>query len=202
MPLIEGTDGVRKMSKSFDNYVGLTEPADQMFGKLMSLPDELIAKYELLVHRPRPPRTTLVSSRGLATDRFIPTRRSGAWRAPIVELYHGAGAGATAEAAFDRVHKERDLPQDVPERPVPSSVMRTDDEGRPFLYVPALLHALGVADSRSEAGRKLTEGAVRVNGERETRDRIPLEGQSLGPYAGSIWQIGRRRFAKVGEVTP
>ena len=50
--------------------------------------------------------------------------------------------------------------------------MRTDDEGRPFLYVPALLHALGVADSRSEAGRKLTEGAVRVNGERETRDPI------------------------------
>jgi tyrosyl-tRNA synthetase len=117
-------------------------------------------------------------------------------------LYHGAGAAKAAEEAFDRVHKQRDLPDEIPERPVPAEVIRTDDDGAHFLNVPALLEALGIADSRSEARRKLAEGGVKVNGRAEARERIPLAEPDLGPYAGSVWQIGRRRFAKVGSITP
>jgi tyrosyl-tRNA synthetase len=120
--------------------------------------------------------------------------------ATIVSLYHGPEAATAAEEAFDRVHKQRDLPDDIPEVPVPNEVIRTD-EGSAFLYVPALLEALGLVASRSEGGRMLAQGGVRVNGETESRDRIPLEGNDLGAYAGSVWQVGRRRFARVGPVT-
>jgi len=84
---------------------------------------------------------------------------------------------------------------------VPASVIRVDDDGSHFLYVPALLEALGLVASRSEGGRKLAQGGVRVNGETESRDRIPLERNDLGDYAGSVWQLGRRTFARVGPVT-
>jgi len=202
MPLIEGLDGVRKMSKSLDNYVGLTEPAAEMFGKLMSLPDGLIAKYELLCTDLGPGDNGRVVA-GLADGSIHPNAEKRRMARAIVELYHGAGSGETAEAAFDHVHKQRELPDDVPEVAVPASVVRTAEDGTSFLYVPALLEALGIAESRSQASRKLAEGAVRMNGERETRERIPLVApQGIDNYVGTVWQIGRRQFAKFGVVTP
>jgi tyrosyl-tRNA synthetase len=201
MPLLEGLDGVRKMSKSLDNYVALTDPPEEMFGKLMSLPDGLIAKYELLCTDLGPREHARVTA-ALADGSIHPNQEKRRMARTIVDLYHGLGSGEEAEAHFDRVHRQHALPDEVPERDVPRTVMRTDDDGAWFLYVPALLEALAIADSRSEARRKLAEGGVKVNGAAEARESIPLDGPDLGPYAGSVWQIGRRRFAKVGSLTP
>jgi tyrosyl-tRNA synthetase len=201
-PLLEGLDGVRKMSKSLDNYVALTDPPNEMFERLMSLSsDDLIPKYELLCTDLGPADNARVVA-GLADGSIHPNQEKRRMAATIVELYHGPEAATVAQAAFDRIHKQRHLPHDIPELPVPSTVIRADDEGSPFLYVPALLEALGLVASRSEGGRMLAQGGVRVNGETESRDRIPLERNDLGAYAGSVWQVGRRRFARVGPVPP
>ena len=200
--LLEGLDGVRKMSKSLDNYVALTDPPEEMFEKLMSLQsDALIPKYELLCTDLGPEDHARVAA-GLADGSIHPNHEKRRMARAIVDQYHGAGAGEAAEAAFDRVHKRRELPEEVPERSVPPTVMRTDADRGWFLYVPALLEALGVVESRSEARRLLAQGGVRVDGESESREQIPLEGQDLGPFIGSVWQVGRRRFARVGPVSP
>jgi len=200
--LLEGLDGVRKMSKSLDNYVALTDPPDEMFEKLMSLQsDALIPKYELLCTDLGPADHARVVA-GLADGSIHPNHEKRRMARTVVDRYHGAGAGEAAEAAFDRVHKRRELPEEVPERPVPATVIRTDPHRGWFLYVPALLEALGVVESRSEARRLLAQGGVRVDGESESREQIPLEGQDLGPFIGSVWQVGRRRFARVGPVSP
>jgi tyrosyl-tRNA synthetase len=200
-PLLEGLDGVRKMSKSFDNYVALTDPPNEMFERLMSLSsDDLIPKYELLCTDLGAADNARVVA-GLADGSIHPNQEKRRMAGAIVQLYHGHDAAAAAEEAFDRVHKQRDLPEEIPETPVPASVIRVDDDGSHFLYVPALLEALGLVASRSEGGRMLAQGGVRVNGETESRDRIPLERNDLGAHAGSVWQVGRRKFARVGPVT-
>jgi len=198
VPLIEGLDGVRKMSKSFDNYVGLTEPADEMFGKLMSLPDGLIAKYELLCTDLGAADNARVVA-GLADGSIHPNAEKRRMARTIVERYHGQGSGEAAEAGFDKVHKKHETPDEVPEVSVPSSVVRTDEHGSSFLYVPALLEALGLVASRSEGSRKLAQGGVRVNGKPESRDRIPA-GADVGEYLGTVWQVGRRKFARIVSI--
>jgi len=199
VPLIEGLDGERKMSKSFDNYVGLTEPADEMFGKLMSLPDKLIAKYELLCTDLGPADHQRVVA-GLADGSIHPNAEKRRMARTVVERYHGSGSGAAAELAFDQVHKRRELPADIVERSVPATVIRTDEAGTPFLYVPALLEALDIVESRSEGARLLAQGGVRMNGETETRERIALEEGEGAQFVGSVWQVGRRRFAKIVSI--
>jgi tyrosyl-tRNA synthetase len=202
MPLLEGLDGVRKMSKSLDNYVALTDPPEEMFEKLMSLQsDALIPKYELLCTDFGVEDHTRVVA-GLADGSIHPNQEKRRMARAVVDLFHGVGAGDAAEAAFDRVHKRRELPEEIPERSVPSTVMRTDADGVWFLSVPVLLEALGVVESRSEARRLLAQGGVRVDGRSESREQIPLPGPDLGPFVGSVWQVGRRRFARVGSVSP
>ena len=200
MPLIEGLDGVRKMSKSFDNYVGLTEPGHEQFGKLMSLPDGLIAKYELLC-TPFGPEDHARVVPGLADGSIHPNAEKRRMARAIVDLYHGPGAGSAAEEAFDRVFRAHDLPDDVPEVDVPVSVFSSSDAGAGAgsLYVPALLEALGLVESRSEARRLLAQGGVKRDGRPLRMDEEAIEG---GPDAlsGSVFQVGRRRFAKVGRV--
>src|SRR5256714_8683779 len=102
MPLIEGTDGVRKMSKSYDNYVALTDPPDEMFGKLMSIPDELIDKYTEL-------STDLEPAGGHPAERKRRLARA------VVDLYHGPGSGQEAEKRFDQVFKRKEVPDDIQE---------------------------------------------------------------------------------------
>src|SRR3954452_2381965 len=199
MPLIEGLDGVRKMSKSFDNYVGLTEPADEMFGKLMSLPDGLIAKYELLCADLGAADHARVVE-GLADGSIHPNAEKRRMARTIAERYRGPGSGDAAEAAFDKVFREHETPSDIPERSVPQTVIRADETGSWFLHVPALLEALHIVDSRSEGARLLAQGGIRVNGQAESRERIPLEGGDAAPFVGSIWQVGRRKFAKIVSI--
>ncbi len=191
MPLIEGLDGVRKMSKSFDNYIALREPAEAMFGQLMSIPDELIAKYELLCTDFGPEDHARVVA-GLADGSIHPNAEKRRLAAAVVDLYHGAGAGQAAEEAFDRVFKQHDIPEDVPEVSLPADLVR---EGR--IWLPKALVAAGLASSNAEARRAVEQGGVRLNGEPLTDPDAEV---SVDDLVGAVLQLGRRRFARLVSI--
>ncbi|MEP6758657.1 MAG: tyrosine--tRNA ligase [Actinomycetota bacterium] len=190
-PLLEGLDGVRKMSKSFDNYVGLTEPAEEMFGKLMSILDTLIAKYELLCTDLGPDDNVRVVS-GLADGSIHPNAEKRRLARAVVDLYHGAGSGEIAEESFDRVFKQHDLPMDIPEVSLPGDLIR---EGK--VWLPKLLVAAGLAASNAEARRAIEQGGVRLDGEPLTHPDEELE---LDNLIGHVVQLGRRRFARIASI--
>ena len=198
LPLLEGTDGVRKMSKSLDNYVALTEPPDEMFGKLMRIPDHLIPKFLRLTTDTAPEEIEEIE-RGLQDGSVHPAAAKRRLAAAVVDLYHGPGAGSDAGARFDLVHKDRRVPEDVAEIEVPGGVFGRDD-GAWTVSVPALLEALGLAASRSEARRLLAQGGVKRDGEPVAEETIPIRGDPPGELRGSVWQVGRRRFARLTDV--
>jgi tyrosyl-tRNA synthetase len=187
-PLLEGTDGVRKMSKSFDNYVGLTEPADEMFGKLMRVPDELIGRYLRLTSDLLAAEVDGVEA-GLADGSVVAVEAKRRLASEIVDLYHGAGEGEAAQERFDRVHRDRELPRDVPEAAIPPEAL----EGG-TVWLPRLLVALGRAASNGEARRLVEQGGVRLDGEvvdDASRELAPEE------LRGRVLQVGRRWFARL-----
>ena len=198
MPLLEGTDGVRKMSKSLDNYIGLTEPPDEMFGKLMRIPDGLIAKYARLAGPVEGGDDPEEIERGLSDGSLHPNDAKRRLAREIVELYHGPGEGQAAEERFNLVHRERALPDDVPEVSIPADLVR-EGSGAAVVYVPALLKALGLVTSTSEARRLQAQGGVRKDGEPVTEEELRIDGGG-SRLAGSVWQVGRRRFARVRDL--
>jgi tyrosyl-tRNA synthetase len=177
MPLLEGTDGARKMSKSLGNYIALTEEPDEMFGKLMRVPDELIGKYRSLLTD-----ATEESSRG-------PAEAKRAMARAVVDAFHPEGAGKEAEAAFDRIHRDRELPADVEEFEIPAEVIQ---EGR--VWLPRLLVATGFASSNAEARRLLEQGGVSLDGDalEDPGDELPVS-----ELRGKVLQRGRRRFLRL-----
>jgi tyrosyl-tRNA synthetase len=198
LPLLEGTDGVRKMSKSLDNYIALTEPPDDMFGKLMRIPDQLITKY-LRLAAPMDPAEVGAVERGLADGTLHPNEAKRRLAREVVDLYHGVGAGATAEERFNVVHREREIPDEINDVRVPASVFDEKEGGR-VAYVPALLEAMGLVGSRSEARRLQAQGGVRVDGEQVTDETIPIRGEPPGQLGGTVWQVGRRKFARLAGI--
>jgi tyrosyl-tRNA synthetase len=198
MPLLEGLDGVQKMSQSLGNYVGIDEPPGEMFGKLMSIPDALIAKYELLCTDLGPEDNARVAA-GLEDGSIHPNAEKRRMARAVVELYHGPGTGGAAEAAFDRVFKRHETPEDVADREVPRSLFAQED-GVWVVHVPALLEALGLVASRSEARRLQAQGGVRRDGRRASAEDLRIDGDPPGDLAGSVWQVGKRRFARVSGI--
>jgi len=188
MPLLEGTDGSRKMSKSLGNYVGITEPPDEMFGKLMSIPDTLIVKYLRLC-------TDLGSEeldgieRGLADGSAHPGDEKRRLARTVVDLYHGRGAGVAAEARFDQVFRERELPDQIPEMILPEQAFV---DGKTIL--PRLLVAVGLASSNSDGRRKVEGGAVRLNQEQKSD---PWQEYAPDDLVGVVLQVGSRRFVRL-----
>jgi tyrosyl-tRNA synthetase len=173
MPLLIGTDGERKMSKSYGNYVGVTDSPSEMYGRTLSIPDALLENwYGLLLGEPVP-------------DALGPRDAKRALARRIVERYHDADGAREAEAAFDRVHVRGELPEEIePVRFAPADGV---------VHLPALVAAaFGV--STSDARRGLRQGAVRLDGE-------PVAGEALDvPVAeidGRVLQYGKRRFARV-----
>jgi len=187
-PLLEGTDGERKMSKSFDNYVGLTDPPEEMFGKLMRIPDHLIAKYLLLCADLDPEEVAKIEN-GLGDGTQRPVEQKRLLAREVVDLYHGPGAGAEAEARFDLVHKEHEIPEDVAEAPIPESVVR---DGR--VWLPRLLAVLGLVASNAEGRRTIEQGGVRIAG-RPVED--PDSEVLVDALRGRVVQIGRRKFVRL-----
>ena len=200
MPLLEGLDGVQKMSQSLGNYVGVDEPPEDMFGKLMSIPDQLIAKYELLCTDLGADDNARVSV-GLAEGSLHPNEEKRRMARTIVDLYHGPGEGEAAERRFDLIHKEHGIPEDPPDVRVPMSVFRKEQDGMWSVHVPALLEAMGLVSSRSEARRLQAQGGVRMDGQAQASEDLPIEGEPPGAISGSVWQVGRRRFARLAGMT-
>ncbi len=175
-PILPGLDGTRRMAKSLGNYVGVTDPPDEMFGKLMSVPDPAMATYYalLLGEEPDPAAAPVEQKRTLA-------RR-------IVERFHGLPAAPEAEAGFDRVHKQHMPPEHVEE----ISLSRAGLAGGP-VHLPALL-ADHFGTSRSEARRLLAQGGVRVDGDPIPAGDLDVPADRLD---GAILQVGRRKFRRI-----
>jgi tyrosyl-tRNA synthetase len=187
-PLLEGLDGVRKMSKSLDNWVGITEPPDEQFGKLMSIPDELIVRYVRLCTPVDAAEADRIE-RGLADGSLHPNDEKRRMARSIVDLYHGEGAGASAEARFDRVHREGSLPEEVPEVVIPETAVRAGT-----VWVPRLLVSIGFASSNGEARRAVQGGGVRLDGAvlADPEGELPIDA-----LRGKVLALGKRRFARL-----
>jgi tyrosyl-tRNA synthetase len=188
MPLLPGTDGDRKMSKSFGNDIGLTEPPEEQFGKTMSIPDELIAMWFRLCTDLSPEDVDAIE-KGLGDSSLHPAEQKRRLAREIVRLYHGEKAAAAAEERFDTVHREHEIPGDVPEVAIPSEAIR---EGR--VWLPRLLAETGLATSNADARRLIEGGGVRLDGEILTDPDDDLPADSL---RGRVLQVGRRRFVRV-----
>ncbi len=189
-PLIEGTDGVRKMSKSLDNWIGITEAPDDMFGKLMRIPDALIVKY-LRLCTPIDPAEVEAVEVGLADGSRHPNDEKRRLAQEIVDLYHGVGSGAAAEERWDHVHRERELPEEIAEVPIADTWSR-DAAGT--LWLPEVIRGAGMATSNSEARRLIAQGGVRLDGEPVTDPERRFTPDEL---RGTVLQVGRRRFARL-----
>jgi tyrosyl-tRNA synthetase len=176
VPLLTGTDGARKMSKSFDNYIGVTEPPEEMYGKTMRIPDESLQTwYSLLL--------------GSSVPAGVPARDAKrALARALVEHFHGAAAAADAERDFDRRFVERGIPDDVPDVQWP--------RGDGSVHLPALLgQAFGI--SSSEARRGLAHGGVRLDGVAVGNGALDV---GVDEVDGKVVQLGKRRFARVKVV--
>jgi tyrosyl-tRNA synthetase len=210
MPLLVGTDGVQKMSQSLGNYVGITEPPDAMFGKLLRVPDELVAEYRrLTLDFFRHPGEASRVAAGLASGELDPWAEKRRMAREVVDLYHGGGAGARAEAEFDRVHKEGSLPDEIRDVVVPRSalVVERKNGAVKVLDRATLLFELGLAASKSDARRMFDQDAVRRDGElvKDAEIRVDVPGRSadaeLEGLVDSVWQVGKRRFARVAGIS-
>jgi tyrosyl-tRNA synthetase len=182
LPLLEGTDGVNKMSKSLGNYIGIAEPPAEMFGKVMSISDELMWRYyELLSFRPLADIAVLKKA---AAEGRNPRDIKLELAKELTARFHGGTEAERAEREFLARVSERSVPADLPPK-----VLEVEAAG---IRLPSLLKAAGLAASTSEATRKIEEGAVRIAGERVT-DRALL----LSAGADLVLQVGSRRFARV-----
>jgi tyrosyl-tRNA synthetase len=173
LPLLTGTDGVRKMSKSFDNYIGVTESPAEMYGKTLSIPDSSLAAWYTLLLGAAP------------AAELGPRDAKRALARAIVERFHDAAAAAQAQEGFDRVHVRHQLPDQI------TVVEWAADGGA--VHLPALLsRAFGV--STSEARRAVAQGAVRLDGEPVATSTLDL---GAGDVDGRVLQLGKRRFARI-----
>ena len=189
MPLLEGTDGTRKMSKSYGNYIGLTDAPADMFGKTMSIPDEMIGKYYRLASSLAPAEVDAIDA-ALADGSANPYELKRALGRDLVTTYHSAEDAVAAEAEFDRVHKNRDMPTDIAEVAVEIAV---NDEG--LVYLPAVLQAAGLVPSAGQARRDIDGGGVKLDGEPVSPKTYNVDPASLKP--GTILQVGKRHFARL-----
>jgi tyrosyl-tRNA synthetase len=182
VPLLEGLDGVQKMSKSLGNYVAITEPPAEQFGKLMSIPDSMVVRYATLCTDL--PATELAAIAG-DIDAGGPAagRAKRRLAAEIVRLYHGDTAARAAEAAFDRRFREGDVAEDAPE-----FALAADDP----VHLPALLRAAGLASSTSDARRAITAGSVKLAGQRVESLDLPRS-----ELVGQVLQLGKRKVVRL-----
>ncbi len=181
-PLLEGLDGVQKMSKSLDNYVGITEAPGEMFGKIMSISDELMWRYyEVLSFRPL---ADIEALRRSVAEGANPRDAKFELGQEIVARFHDEGAARAAKAEFIARFQQGAMPDEIPE------VTLASEDGS--LGIAHVLKAAGLVGSTSEAFRMIKQGAVRVDAER-------VEDRSLEIKAGTtaVFQVGKRRFAKV-----
>jgi tyrosyl-tRNA synthetase len=174
LPLLTGTDGERKMSKSYGNYIGVTEPAAEIYGKTLSIPDSSLTDWYRLLLGGEPPPELGPRDAKRALARALSAR------------FHDAAAAQAAEAAFDSVHVRHEIPDDLAEQ-------EWQDDGSGRVHLPALLReAFGV--SSSEARRTIAQGGVRIDGEPVPSGDLDIASAAID---GRVLQFGKRRFVRV-----
>lgn len=184
MPILEGTDGVEKMSKSLDNYIGLSEPPKDMFGKVMSIPDTLIARYGLYAANFRPEKSAAMEE-NLKNGSLHPRAAKVEVAQGVVRLYHGDDAARAAFEEFERIFVKKDMPDVIPDVVVdiPETAFVTD-----------VLVAAGLAPSKGEARRLIEGGGVRIDNEKisDVRQTVSLE-------TPKIFKVGKLKFARISR---
>jgi tyrosyl-tRNA synthetase len=179
-PVLEGIDGVEKMSKSLSNHIGVAEPPDEMFGKLMSISDDLMWRYYLLLTDVGEERIGAMRA-AFERDELHPKHAKMELARRIVGDFHSADAAARAAEEFDRVHARRELPSHVP-------TARVEFSGESFRSLARVIVDVGLASSTSEAGRKIQQGGVRLNRGLVSDPRARLFQSDLP----AVLQVGRR----------
>jgi tyrosyl-tRNA synthetase len=182
MPLLEGTDGIKKMSKSLGNYIGITETPTDMFGKIMSISDELMIKYYELLSRISTDQLNDLK-KGIKDNSVHPMEAKKSLAVEIVERYHGREAALKAKEEFGHIFKDKGIPEDLP-------VFRISwqDEG---MWLPKIMKISGLVKSTGEAIRLIKQGGVTVNSEKWDD---PDKNLPAGEY---LLKVGKRRFLKV-----
>lgn len=187
MPLLRGTDGVHKMSKSYDNYVGIADAPQEQYGRTMSIPDELLAEWYQLASGLR--GDELESA--LAVIEQSPYTAKRELARLVVELYNGPEAASEAASRFDLIHKDRGVPDDVPELTLAADDLSLAvEEGA--VWLPRLMVSAGLAPSTSQAVRLIQQGAVSVDGE-----KVSSREASLTVPGAYLLQRGKRHFVRV-----
>ncbi|MGD8719768.1 MAG: tyrosine--tRNA ligase [Candidatus Zixiibacteriota bacterium] len=181
MPLLVGTDGTQKMSKSLGNYVGVTDAPEEIYGKLMSVSDELMFDYLEILRLESAGEVKQIRA-DVAAGKAHPKEVKMAMARRVVELYHDAGAARAAEEHFERVHREGQAPEDMPTH-TPSA--------NPIVLATLLVEA-GLAPSKSEARRLVSQNAVSINDEKvaDPQAEVTFVG-------GEVIKVGKRRFAQI-----
>jgi tyrosyl-tRNA synthetase len=181
-PLLVGLDGTQKMSKSLGNYVGIDEAPSEQFGKLMSISDESMPAYFQYATAWLPERVEEVTKQ-LASGELHPNQAKRLLARTVVDLYHGEGAGAAAEAEFDRVFKDHAVPEDVPDVEISADAQ----------LLSRWLVAAGLSTSNREAKRSISEGSVKIDGTPSGEDRewAPAD------LDGRVIQVGKRKWARI-----
>jgi tyrosyl-tRNA synthetase len=186
MPLLEGLDGVQKMSKSLGNYIGVNEEPNEIYGKAMSVPDELMMRYyELATDLSNEELETLRA--GLADGSIHPRDAKMRLAKTFVRMYHGTEAAEEAENYFKTVFQQRALPTDIPEATVELSAYENGEAN-----IVNLSFDLGLAASKGEARRMVQQGAVKVN-----EEKVDDINQSVKLTDGMVIQVGKRKFVKI-----
>lgn len=186
VPLLEGLDGVQKMSKSLGNYIGITDSPTEMFGKMMSITDDLMWRYyDLLSFRPL---ADIAALKQQAADGRNPRDIKIELAKEIIARFHDAAAAEAAHADFTQRFSKNALPDDIPE-------VSLNIEAA-VIAIPQLLKEAGLVESTSEAMRMIKQGAVKLNGDTKVED-AKLE---FAKGSSTIFQVGKRKFAKVTLV--
>ena len=181
VPLLVGTDGTHKMSQSLGNYISVRDDANEMFGKTMSIPDELMPQWFRLAAAEIPQEVAAITD-GLADGSLHPGETKRRLARSVVTRFHDASAAEAAESAFDALFKAKSVPDDVP-----TSTLTDEDP----VWLPRALHEAGLVTSNSEARRLISQGAVKIDGERIADEEIARD-----TLAGHVVQIGKRRFVR------
>jgi tyrosyl-tRNA synthetase len=189
-PLLEGLDGVNKMSKSLGNFVGIAEAPGEQFGKLLSLPDELMPRYFTLTTGWHPDRIDEVTA-ALADGSLEPVDAKRLLARTVVDLYHGAGAGEAAQAEFDQVFRAHGAPDDIADFTIPATELR---DGR--IRLANLLHLAfaQAVPSNKEGTRKIQQGGVRIDDELVDDPELAVTPAEVD---GKVLQMGKRNWARL-----
>ncbi len=189
MPILAGTDGKQKMSKSLDNYIAVDEPPNDMYGKVMSLPDEVIMDYFELITDVDEDELEIFRKQ-LADKSFNPMELKKRLAFEIVLQFHDDKAACDADMHFSKVVQNKELPDEIKDAPISFKELKSAGDSNAVANIPDLLYKIGLASSKSEARRLLSQGAVQIDGTKVADNEVPVKD-------GSIIKAGKRRIRKI-----